>query len=170
MARLLIYDSIYYIHELKRTLYLNSGEILLDKKGAEIIEQELVHLGIDTNSIRIDSLKNDYNVLKGNLELNLFESLFHMIINLLSFLLCVLSIVTIFLELRKKEFAVYRLVGKYPIESIGKFTILNGIITIGITLIVSPAFFFLFFIEGIIYGVLLHQYMGSKAVLALKGE
>lgn len=165
-----IYDSIYYIHELKRTLYLNSGEILLDKKGAEIIEQELVHLGIDTNSIRIEPLNNDYNVLKGNLELNLFESLFHMIINSLSFLLCVLSIVTIFLELRKKEFAVYRLVGKYPFKSIGKFTILNGFITIGITLIVNPAFFFLFFIEGIIYGVLLYKYMRSKAVLALKGE
>ncbi|WP_223556590.1 MULTISPECIES: hypothetical protein [Lysinibacillus] len=165
-----IYDSIYYIHELKRTLYLNSGEILLDKNGAEIIEQELAHLGIDTNSIRIETLNSDYNILKGNLELNLFESLFHMIINLLSFLLCVLSIVTIFLELRKKEFAVYRLVGKYPIKTISKFTILNGIITIGITLIINPTFFFLFFLEGIIYGVLLHQYMRSKAVLALKGE
>lgn len=165
-----IYDSIYYIHELKRTLYLNSGEILLDKNGAEIIEKELVDLGIDTNSIRIEPLNNDYNILKGNLELNLFESLFHMIINLLSFLLCVLSIVTIFLELRKKEFAVYRLVGKYPIKSIGVFTFINGIITLGITLIVNPAFFFIFFIEGIIYGVLLHQYMRSKTVLALKGE
>ncbi|WP_079710203.1 hypothetical protein [Paraliobacillus ryukyuensis] len=165
-----IYDSIYYIHELKRKLYLNSGEVLLDKKGADFINQELDHLGIDTNSIRIDSLNNDYNILKGNFELDLFESLFHVIINLLSFFLCVLSIMTIFLELRKKELAVYRLVGIYPINSIGKFTILNGIITIGITLIVNPSFLILFFIEGIIYGVLLHQYMKRKAVLVLKGE
>ncbi|WP_110114471.1 hypothetical protein [Bacillus sp. CGMCC 1.16541] len=165
-----IYDSIYYIHEFKKTLYLNSGENLLDKKGAEIIEGELVRLGLDTNSIRIDSLNSDYHVLKGNLELNLFESLFHVIISLLSFLLCVLSIITIFLELRKKELAVYQLNGLYPIKSIGKFAILNGIITVGITLIINPIFFFLFFIEGMIYVVLLHRYMRSKAVLVLKGE
>lgn len=167
---LYIYDSIYYVHDLKKTLYLNSGEILLDNKSSKIIEQELVNLGIDTNSIRIDSLKKDYNILKGNLELNLFESLFHMIINILSFLLCILSIVTIFLELRKKEFAVYRLLGNYPVKSISRFMILNGIITIGITLIMNPDFLFLFFIEGVIYGILLYQYMSRKAVLALKGE
>lgn len=165
-----IYDSVYYIHKLKKVLYLNSGEVLLDKESAKIIEQNLIRLGIDTNSIRVDSLSKDYNLLKGNLQLGLCESLFHMTINLLSFLLCVVSIVTIFLELRKKEFGVYKLIGKYPIKVIGKFVALNGLITIGIALIVNPIFLFLLFIEGTIYGVLIYKYMRSKAVLALKGE
>lgn len=165
-----VYDSIYYIRELKKTLYLNSGEVLLDKESSEMVEQELNRLGIDTNSIRVDSLKKDYNILKGNLQLNLFESLFHMIINLLSFLLCVVSITTIFLELRKKEFGVYKLIGQYPIEVIGKFVALNGVIIIGIALIVNPFFLFLLFIEGLIYGFLIYRYMRRKVVLALKGE
>jgi ABC-type antimicrobial peptide transport system permease subunit len=165
-----IYDSIYYIHELKKALYLNSGEVLLDKESAEMVEQELIRLGIDTNSIRVDSLKKDYDLLKGNLQLDLCESFFHLTINLLSFLLCVVSIVIIFLELRKKEFGVYKLIGKYPIKVIGKFVGLNGVITIGIALIVNPIFLFLLFIEGTIYGVLICKYMRSKAVLALKGE
>lgn len=165
-----VYDSIYYIRELKKTLYLNSGAVLLDKESAEIIEQELIRLGIDTNSIRIDLLNNDYDILKGNLQLDLCESLFHMTINLLSFFLCVVSIVTIYLELRKKEFGVYKLIGKYPIKVIGKFVALNGVITIGIAFIVNPIFLFLLFIEGIIYGVFISKYMRSKAILALKGE
>ena len=165
-----IYDSIYYVRELKKTLYLNSGEVLLDKESAEMIEQELIRLGIDTNSIRVDSLNKDYNLLKGNFQLDLCESLFHMTINLLSFLLCVVSIVTIFLELRKKEFGVYKLIGKYPIKAIGKFVALNGVITIVIALIVNPIFLYILFIEGTIYIVLIYKYIRSKTVLALKGE
>lgn len=165
-----IYDSIYYIHPIKKALYINSGEILFDKKGAEIIEKELLNLCIDENSIRVDSLNKEYNLLKGNLQLDLCESLFHMIINFLSFLLCIVSIVTIFLELRKKDFAVYKLIGKYPIKVIGKFILLNVVITIAISLIVNPIFLSLLFIEVIIYGVFIYKYMENKAVLALKGE
>jgi hypothetical protein len=164
-----IYDSIYYIHQLHKTLYLNSGEVLLDKESAEIIEQELGHLGIDTYSIVVDSQNQEYNTLKANLQLDLFESLFHMIINLLSFLLCVVSIVIIFLELRKKELGVYKLIGKYPIKAIGKFVALNGVITIGAVLVVNPMFLFLMLIEGTIYGIFIYKYMRKKAVLALKG-
>lgn len=98
---LYVYDSIYYVHELKKTLYLNSGEVLLNNKSAKMLKKELVNLGLD--SIRVDSLSKEYNIFKGNIELNLFESLFHVVINVLLFLLCILSIVTIFLELRKKS-------------------------------------------------------------------
>lgn len=167
---LYVYDSVYYVHDLKKKLYLNSGEVLFDNKSSKVIEKELTNLGIDANSIRVDSLDKEYNIFKGNLELNLFESLFHLIINLLSFLLCILSIVTIFLELRKKEFGVYRLLGKYPVTSIRKFMILNGIITIGISLIVNPIFLILFIIEALIYSVLIYQYINRKAILAIKGE
>lgn len=167
---LYVYDSVYYVHDLKKMLYLNSGEVLFDNKSSKVIEKELTNLGLDANSIRIDSLDKEYNIFKGNLELDLFESLFHLIINILSFLLCILSIVTIFLELRKKEFGVYRLLGKYPVTSIRKFMILNGIITIGISLIVNPIFLMLFIIEALIYSVLIYQYMNRKAILAIKGE
>lgn len=167
---LYVYDSVYYVHDLIKMLYINSGEVLLDNNSSKAVEKKLTNLGIDANSIRVDSLKKDYNIFKGNLEVNLFESLFHMIINILSFLLCILSIVTIFLELRKKEFAVYRLLGKYPVTSISKFIILNGIITIGISLVVNPIFLILFFIEVLIYSILIYHYINRKAVLAIKGE
>lgn len=165
---LYVYDSIYYVHELKKTLYLNSGEVLLNNKSAKMLKKELVNLGLD--SIRVDSLSKEYNIFKGNIELNLFESLFHVVINVLLFLLCILSIVTIFLELRKKEFAVYRLIGKYPVNSICKFMILNGIITVCISVIVNPIFLILFIIEALIFSILFHQYIKRKAVLAIKGE
>lgn len=165
-----IYDSIYYIHPLKKALYINSGEILLNKESSKLIKKDLVDLGLDENSIRVDSLNKEYNLLKGNLQLNLCESLFHMTINLLSFLLCIVSIVTIFLELRKKDFGVYKLIGKYPTKVICKFVSLNVVITIVISLIVNPIFLFLLFIEGIIYGAFIYKYMRNKAVLALKGE
>lgn len=165
-----LYDSIYYIHKLQKTLYLNSGSVLLDKESAEIVNKELANLGIDINSISVDLLNNEYNILKGNLQLNLCESLFHMTINLLSFLICIVSIVTIFLELRKKEFGVYKLIGRYPIKVIGKFAALNGVITIVVSLIVNPTFLSFLFIEGLIYGFLICKYMRNKAILALKGE
>ena len=78
---LYVYDSVYYVHDLKKMLYLNSGEILLDADSSRELENELNNLGIDANSIRVDSLEMEYNIFKGNLELSLFESLFHMIIN-----------------------------------------------------------------------------------------
>ncbi|HOV25083.1 MAG TPA: hypothetical protein PK566_01805 [Pseudobacteroides sp.] len=165
-----VYDSIYCVHKLQKELYINKGEILLKKKSAEIVEQSLVNMGLDKYSIAVEPINDEYNILRSNAQLDLCESLFHFNINLLSFLLCGVSIVIIFLELRKKEFGVYKLIGKYPIRIIGKFAILNAIITITITLIINPVFTFLLFAEAVIYGVLIFKYIKNKAVLTLKGE
>ena len=155
---LYVYDSIYHVHKVRKELYLGNSKVLLNKKSAETIEHVLTNLGLDKNSITVESRNMEYSILKSNAQLDLCESLFHLIINLLSFFLCVVSIVTIFLELRKKEFGVY------------KFVALNALITIVITLFVNPIFLFLLFAEGIIYGGLIYKYIRSKAVLALKGE
>lgn len=165
-----VYDSIYYIHKVQKVLYLNSGEVFLNKESAKKVEQKLNSLSIDTNSIRIDSLNAEYDIIKGNAQLRLYDSLFFLIINILSFLLCVVSIVTIFLELRKKEFGVYKLIGKYPSKVIGKFVILNWMSTVLIALTVNPILILLVLIEGAIHVFLISKYMRSKAVLALKGE
>ncbi|MBZ4647708.1 MAG: putative rane protein [Clostridia bacterium] len=130
----------------------------------------MLSLGIDTNSIRIDSVNAEYDIVKGNKQLALYNSLFYMTINLLSFLLCVVSIVTVFLELRKKEFGVYKLIGKYPMKVIGGFIILNWLSTIFTALVVNPILLLLLFIEGAVHGILISKYMRNKAVLALKGE
>ncbi len=167
---LFVYDSIYHIHKLQKALYINNGEVLLNKESAVIVEQELMSLGLDKYSITVESVNLDYNTLKANAQLDLYESLFKMTINTLSFLLCVVSIVTIFLELRKKEFGVYKLIGRYPTAAIVKFVGVNGLITVLVALVVNPILLSVLLIEGTIYGIIIYRYIRSKAVLALKGE
>lgn len=167
---LYVYDSIYFIHKLQKLLYLNNGEVLINKKSAELVKQGLKSLCLDNYSIAVDSLNIDYNNLKANAQLDLCESLFHMIINILSYLLCLISIITVFLELRKKEFGVYKLIGRYPSITIVKFMCTNGLITILIAWIVNPIFLLLLLIEVTIYEIFIYKYMRNKAILSLKGE
>lgn len=167
---LYVYDSVYFIHRLQKVLYLNNGDVLISKKGAEKLESALWKMGVDKYSISVEPMTMEYNNFKASVQLDLVESLFHFTINILSFFLCVLSILTIFLQLRKKEFGVYKLIGRYPMIIILKFIGMNAIITVIITMSVNLIFLPLMAIESIIYGVLIKKYIKSKAILALKGE
>lgn len=164
------YDSIYYVHKLQKTLYLNSGDVLLTKSGAEVIEKRLIDMGLDKNSVTVESLRKSYHVLKGNTQLALSESMFHLVINVLSFLLCIISITTVFLELRKKEFGVYKLIGEYPVITVMKFIGINSLVVFWSVLAVNECLLFLLCIEWVIYGKLIWKYGKKRAVLALKGE
>lgn len=164
------YDSIYYIKKVQKTLYLNNGEVLLSKQGAKKMETLLNKLGLDKYSVTVESLNLDYNNFIANIQLDLSESVFYLAINSLSFILCIISLATIFLELRKKELAVYTLFGRYPRMAIIRFLIANGLITLTIILIVSPTFLCLLLIEGLIYMTIFYKYMKRKVILALKGE
>lgn len=165
-----VFDSIYRIHQLHKELYINSGEVLFDKEASKRLEDALNEMRLDKYSITIEALNLDYHIFKANIRLDLLEKIFHLVINILSYTLCLFAIITIFLELRKKEFGVYKLLGMYPIKIIGTFIILNNIITVIITIILNNKLAVLLLIETILYILIIYKYMKHKAITAIKGE
>lgn len=165
-----LFDTITYVAPLQKSLYLNSGEVLFDTSSATALMKEIESKGYDSGSIDVKSMKSEYNLAKGNLSIATVESLFHVIITGFSFLLCILSIITIFLEFRKKEFAVNRLLGKRPKSLIMSFLIFNGVITLLIAAVINWMLIILFLIEMMIFVIFINKYMKNKAILVLKGE
>ena len=164
------FDNIYYIQDLEKTLYINNGDVLLGKSCSEQLDNILSFNSIDRNSVRIDSLSSEYNVVLARVQLSLYENTFYVIVNILSMLLCIISIVLIFLELRKKEFGVYKLIGSYPIKELLLFFTMNFLITCIGAIVVNPRFISLLIFECIIYSVIVYKYVKYKAILVLKGE
>ncbi|OAN15678.1 hypothetical protein [Exiguobacterium undae] len=165
-----LFDTITYVAPLQKSLYLNSGEVLFDTSSATALMKEIESKGYDSGSIDVKSMKSEYNLAKGNLSIATVESLFHVIITGFSFLLCILSIITIFLEFRKKEFAVNRLLGKRPKSLIMSFLIFNGVITLLIAAVINWMLIILFLIEMMLFVIFINKYMKNKAILVLKGE
>lgn len=165
-----IFDSVYHIQPLKKELYLNNGEVLFDKEGSKKVEDALGEMRLDKYSITVEELNLDYNIFKANIRLDLLEKIFHLVINILSYTLCLFAVITIFLELRKKEFGVYKLLGMYPIKTIGAFIVVNGIITVIVTMILNHKLTVLLLMETMIYLFIVYKYMKHKAITAIKGE
>lgn len=163
------FDSIYLIEPLKKAIYLNNGEVLLTTACAELLESNLLSVEADGTSIRIESQNIEYGIFKGNTYLALWESLFRVIINLASFILCAIAVATIFLELRKKEIGVFRLLGRYPYKSLGLFAGVNLTSTVVVAAVVRPLFLVLIVLEGLLYCTLIGIYLRQKAILVLKG-
>ncbi len=111
-----------------------------------------------------------YNIFKANKQLDICESLFKFIINFVSYILCIISICIIYLELKKKEFSVHKLIGKLPIKTLTNFLVLNFLITITAALYVNIIFLVLVILEYFIYHYMISSYMKHKVILALKGE
>lgn len=164
------FDSIIYVKPLQKSLYLNTGEVLFNKDSANALMKELESKGYDSGSIDVKSMESEYNLAKTNFSVATVESSFHVVITIFSFLLCIVSIITIFLEFRKKEFAVNRLLGKRPKSLIINFLILNGVITLLIAIVINGTLSALFFVEVIIFILFINKYINNKAILALKGE
>nr|WP_297934236.1 hypothetical protein [uncultured Lachnoclostridium sp.] len=165
-----VYDSVFRLGQTKKVLYLNNGEVLYTEKGIKILERELEKLGLDKGSFSIEPMSMDYNIFKANVQLDICESLFKLIINFASYILCIISICIIYLELRKKELAVHKLIGKVPIKTISRFIVLNCLITIIATVYVNAIFLILVIMEVFIYQNMIYSYIKHKVILALKGE
>ncbi len=165
-----VFDSIYRIQPLEKKLYINRGEVLFDEDGANILEEALNKMQLDKYSITTEPLNSDYNMLKANNSLELVESTFHLVINSMSYILCIFAIITIYCELKKKEFGVYKLLGRYPIKVVTKFMVVQCIITVTITLILNRKLIVLLVIETILYMLMIYKYMKHKAVVAIKGK
>lgn len=165
-----VYDSVYRVHPLYKELYINNGEVLFDKEGSMIVEAGLREMNLDKYSITIESLNLDYYIFKANIRLDFIEKIFHLVINILSYTLCLIAAVTVFLELRKKEFGVYKLLGMYPFKTIGMFLIFNSMITAIITVTLNFKLAVLLLLEMMIYVFIMNKYMKHKAITAIKGE
>ncbi|WP_047392378.1 hypothetical protein [Exiguobacterium sp. s168] len=164
------FDSIIYVKPLQKSLYLNTGEVLFNKDSAHALTSEIKSKGYDSGSIDVKSMESEYNLAKTNFAVDTVESLFHVVITIFSFLLCIVSIITIFLEFRKKEFAVNRLLGKRPKTLIINFLFLNGVITLLIAIVINWTLSALFFVEVMIFILFINKYINNKAIFALKGE
>ena len=163
------FDSIYKVQPLKKALYLNQSDILLTKTCAERLQQKFLSADVDEASVQIESQNTEYRIFQGNISLNICESLFRVVINFASFVLCATAATIIFLELRKKEIGVYHLLGRYPRKAIWVFVSINLLSTISTAVIVRPSFLLLALLECALYSVLIGSYLRQKAVLALKG-
>lgn len=165
-----VYDSVFCLYETQKILYLNNGEVLYNENGAKILQSELEKLNIDKGSFAIEPISMSYNIFKANKQLDICESLFKFIINFVSYILCIISICIIYLELKKKEFSVHKLIGKLPIKTLTNFLVLNFLITITAALYVNIIFLVLVILEYFIYHYMISSYMKHKVILALKGE
>lgn len=165
-----VYDSVFHLFDSKKVLYINNGEVLYNAEGKKQLMKQINALHLDEGSFTVEPLSADYNVLKSNLQLTICEYFFKVVINLVSYILCMVSICVIFMELRKKELAVYKLLGQKPLKTIAIFVSLNYFITIVAALYTNSIFIVLVLVEICLYQYLIEKYMKHKVILALKGE
>ncbi|CDF58769.1 hypothetical protein [Thermobrachium celere] len=165
-----IYDCIFEITNIEKEEYYIYGFNLLDEYAAKQLQKGFKRLGINEGSIYVVPLKVDYEKIKQDLELELYRNISYIINSFLAFLVCIISLVIIFLELRKKELGVYKLIGKCPIKVIWKFILISCSITIVIAMIINPVLLLIIFLEISIYLIYINKYLKNKAILSLKGE
>lgn len=165
-----VYDSVFHLCSTKKVLYLNAGEVLYTEKGINILKEELEKLSLDTGSFSIEPMSKEYSVFKANVQIDICESFFKVIINFVSYIMCIVSICIIYLELRKKELAVYILIGRTPVKTVVRFFVLNCLITITIAIYIDVVFLPLVIMEIFMYQYMIYSYIKHKAILVLKGE
>lgn len=68
------------------------------------------------------------------------EAIFFVIMNISSYILCIVTITVIYLEFRKKEFGVYALYHRIPKKAILKFLCFNEVITLLSALMIEKEF------------------------------
>lgn len=159
-----------WVHKVRKTLWINSGEVLYSKSGAATIKKALDEMQIDKGSLYLRTMKSDYDILKYNAQTDVVENGLFVLMNLCSYILCVFAIVVVYLEFRKKELGVYILYDQMPYNTILRFLSLNEAITIIEALVIRKTFVLLAFVEVVYFGFAFWKYMNKKAILAIKGE
>ena len=164
------YNAIYFLAPIGRDIYFNNGRVLFHEDVIEDIESCLIENGIDSGTVSLVNLSSDYQKTLSNLNLKLIDDLQFLLVNLLSFLLSVVAIGTVYCEFRKKELSVYKILSVYPIRSILTLCGVNVLVSLAIILYVCPIFFFIAILESIVYVGVFQYYRSKKVVSALKGE
>ena len=164
------YNAIYYLKPIERNIYFNNGRVLFHKDIIADIQAYLTQNKIDSGTVSLVNLSSDYQKTIGNLNLKLIDDLQFLIVNLLSFLLSVITIGIVYCEFRKKEIAVYKILSVYPIRLILYLCGINMLVTLFVTLYICPVFFFITILESTVYIVVFYNYRSKKTISILKGE
>lgn len=164
------YDCIFIFRNVYKDEYYIYGFDFLDEFAAKRLEKGFEDIGINEGSINVIPLKAEYEQRINDLQLALYENISYVFNSFLAFLVCVISLVIIFLELRKKEFGVYKFIGKQPDKTILKFMTMNCVVTIVIAVMINQILVLIIFIEILIYSIYIYMYLKNKAILSLKGE
>ncbi|MEG2812596.1 MAG: hypothetical protein RR912_08835, partial [Clostridium sp.] len=165
-----VYDSLYIVEPVSKKLYPDSRELYLDEYAMRTLENELNNLNIDSNSISIVSLKSDNDARRGELIKGLINELANTFVSIVSYILCLIVLTTIFLELRKREFGIYKILGRIPFNTILKLVGLNVISTLIIVKIINIDLLYIILLESIIYIIFICRYINVSSILSLKGE
>jgi len=132
----------------------------------EAIEQEK----IDQSTLYLNTLKSENDVSVYNEQSRTLEAIFFVIMNISSYILCIVTITVIYLEFRKKEFGVYALYHRIPKKAILKFLCFNEVITLLSALMIEKEFLCFVLFEIVFCSLAIWKYFCRKAVLILKGE
>lgn len=164
------YDSILFVHGVKKQLYLNAEEVLYKKSVVSKLKAELEELKIgEGGSIEIASKNNEIDNIIATYEIDAWESGIFLIINAISYALSAVSIITIYFEFRKKRFGVYTLLGKIPWKDILLLATVNILIVSVLAAIIDIRYMVFVLFELAIYFVSVHSYIRRKAILSMKG-
>lgn len=163
-------NPVILVHRLQKTLWLNNGAVLYSKKGAALLQKKLDQMQIDEGSLRLQTMKNEYDVSIYNAQADVTESGLMMVMNAASYIMCMIAVTVIYLELRKKELGVYALFCRMPWNCIFKFLFANEVITVLLAVVIQPEFLWFAVIETVICIFVFWRYLRRKAVLMLKGE
>ena len=159
-----------YAHKVKKQLWLPTGEILYSSKGASVLNEAIEQEKIDQSTLYLNTLKSENDVSVYNEQSRTLEAIFFVIMNISSYILCIVTITVIYLEFRKKEFGVYALYHRIPKKAILKFLCFNEVITLLSALMIEKEFLCFVLFEIVFCSLAIWKYFCRKAVLILKGE
>lgn len=165
-----VYNAIYFLHAPVKHIYYRSGETIFRKEVAENIKKYLSDNKIDSGSVSLVNLSSNYDIGLSNIKLKLGDDIKFLIINGLSFMLSVIAIGIAFCEFRKKEIAVFKIVGIFPLRLILSLCLVNIFITFFVTIFICPILSFVPALEIIPYILIFSVYKNKKTTAVLKGE
>lgn len=139
-------------------------------KGASVLNEAIEQEKIDQSTLYLNTLKSENDVSVYNEQSRTLEAIFFVIMNISSYILCIVTITVIYLEFRKKEFGVYALYHRIPKKAILKFLCFNEVITLLSALMIEKEFLCFVLFEIVFCSLAIWKYFCRKAVLILKGE
>lgn len=166
-----MYDPIIFSYPVEKTLYKSGSiNVLYNEQVVKGIEEELAKLEIDQSSVHVARHKDQMDIPVSNEMLAACENIFLLVINLLSYILAAISVVTIYFELNKKAFGVYALMGIIPFNLIAPLIVFNSVAVSVFALFINIKYLVFVILEICIYLIWAKTYINNQAVAAIKGE
>ncbi|SFG32990.1 hypothetical protein SAMN04487761_11310 [Lachnospiraceae bacterium C7] len=165
------YNMILSLTPLKSNFSISSDQkIFMTKEKAKLINREIDKLKIEHASIKASPLSDELNETTGTIKYSLLTNTIFLVILLVT--VAVVNYVSIlsYYEIKKKMLAIENLLGRSNLKEISTFLIINGIITLIISLGINPFFILLIIPESIVFLMILQAKSFKNTTLILKGE